>query len=84
MHTFTLVFITTISFVLLCDTLFLMANKDESNSTCLTENSLFGLYPNMSIVQGAVLRCNSREDCLKKLCYLNDYPGVSYVMFNVN
>jgi hypothetical protein len=82
MHT--LVFIMIVNFALSFDIIDKGENKIEDNSTCLTENSLFGMYPNMSIVPGAVLKCNSREDCLNKLCYLNNYPGVSYVMFNVN
>jgi hypothetical protein len=60
--------------------------KDQrfSNSQCLAESFIIGLSANMSAVPGTSRSCFSRDECLKYLCIVNDFPGVAWVTFRVN
>jgi hypothetical protein len=51
--------------------------------SCLEDTFMLGLAPNMSAVPGTSRSCYSREDCIAKLCELNDWPNVAWVIFRV-
>lgn len=51
---------------------------------CPHDTFIVGLAPNMTAVVGSSRHCSVREDCLKKLCEVNDYPGVAWVVFAVS
>jgi len=54
------------------------------SSGCLNGTAMLGLRSNMTIVSGTPTTCYDRQECIDKLCKINDHPGVAWVIFRVS
>ena len=54
------------------------------SSACLNSTAMLGLGADMQAVIGTATHCHSHQDCIEKLCIINDDPRVAWVVINFN